>query len=207
MALRSRATFGNGFNDESIRGPAVADRLRDLIQRVVDVVYWKVTVDLFASAANHRTDRFVSWWPEPDAEAYNAFTLPSWRQSRCPVCSGEHQEAVYAFPPPKPRQLREVVAKAVADRAVGIFWAPVVVTSPVWQKSRQASVLRNEDGFGRVRRNPRALSGAFLHTDLTIFACDFGRLLGDADGRRDPGCARGLPPSTSPAVRIGSRRE
>jgi len=148
---------------------------------------WRLTVDLFASAANHRTDRFVSWWPEPEAEAYDAFTLPSWRHSKCPECGGVHREAVYAFPPP--RLLREVVAKALADRAVGIFLTPVVVTSPVWQKLRQASVLRNEEGYVRVRRPARLLSGAFPYADLAIFACDFGRLRGTADGWCDPGCA------------------
>jgi hypothetical protein len=179
-ASRDGASFGDGVNVKSIMGPAVDDQLWDMIQRVADGVHWKLTVDLFASAVNHRTDRFVSWWPEPDAEAYDAFTVPSWRQSRCPVCGGVHQEAVYAFPPPK--LLRDVVAKAVADRAVGIFLAPVVVTSPVWQKLRQASVLRSEERFVRVRRPARLLSGSFPYKDLAIFACDFGRLRGEADG-------------------------
>jgi len=91
---------------------------------------------------------------------------------------------------PPPRLLREVVAKALADRAVGIFLPPVVVTSPVWQKLRQASVLRNEEGYVRVWRPARLLSGAFPYADLAIFACDFGRLRGAADGWCDPGCAR-----------------
>ena len=48
---------------------------------------WPVDTDLFASSWNWQLPRFVSWRPQPDAFACNAFSL-SWRD-----CLG------YAFPP------------------------------------------------------------------------------------------------------------
>jgi len=181
VPLVTRPTF------ESIRGVSVSDRLWKIIQGVADQLSWKLTVDLFSTSSNHRTDRYMSRWPEPDAEAFDSFLVPSWRESRCPLCGAVHKEAVYAFPPPA--LLREVVAKALADRAVGVFVTPVVVTSPVWQKLRQASVLSEPEGYLRIRRARRLLTGPFAYTDLAIFACDFGRLRGDAEGWSDPGCA------------------
>ena len=100
-----------------------------------------------------------------------------------------HREAVYAFPPP--RLLSAVVARALADRALGIFVVPLSVTAPVWRKLLAASVLGGSDGYIRVRRAQRLLLGPALLTcqDLAIFPCDFGRLRGCADGWVDPGCA------------------
>ena len=186
-ASRSGHGFGAGMNVDSVRSAEVSDALWHQIQRVADRLQWKLTVDLFASASNHRTDRWVSWLPEPDAESFDAFLVPSWYDSMCPMCLRRHQEAVYVFPPPT--LLAKVVAKAVADGAVGVFVTPVVVTSPVWHKLRSASVLPGPDGYVRVRRARRLLSGSFPHDDLAIFACDFGRLRGTANGWVDPGCA------------------
>ena len=84
---------------ESIRGVSVSDRLWKIIQGVADQLSWKLTVDLFSTASNHRTDRYMSRWPEPDAEAFDSFLVPSWREFRCPLCGAVHKEAVYAFPP------------------------------------------------------------------------------------------------------------
>ena len=186
-ASRGGDAFGTGANVESVRAAEVSDALWDLIRGTADHQGWKLTIDLFASASNHRTDRWVSWLPEPDAEAFDAFSIPSWRESPCPVCGGTHQEAVYAFPPSA--ILPKVVAKAVADQAVGIFVTPVMVTSPVWRKLRLASVLPGPDGYVRVRRAARLVTGPGMHGDLAIFACDFGRLRGSPDGWSDPGCA------------------
>ena len=132
---------------ESVRAAEVSDALWDLICSTADHQGWKLTIDLFTSASNHRTDRWVSWLPEPDAESFDAFPIPSWRESSCPVCGGMHHEAVYAFPPSA--ILPKVVAKAVADQpeAVGIFVTPVMVTSPVWRKLRPASVRQGPDGY------------------------------------------------------------
>ena len=195
-ASRDGCAFGDEANVESIRGVSVSDRLWDIIQSVADRLSWKLTIDLFATASNHRTDRFISRWPEPDAESFDSFLAPSWRESRCPLCGLSHREAVYAFPPPA--LLREVVAKALADRAVGIFVTPVVVTSPVWQKLRQASILSDPEGYVRIRRARRLLTGPFAHSDLAIFACDFGRLRGAAEGWSDPGCAGAFRPRPRP---------
>ena len=82
-----------------------------------------------------------------------------------------------------------MVAKAIADGAVGVFVTPVAVTSPVWRKLRLASLVPGPDGYVRVRRASRFVTGPFGHRDLVIFACDFRRLRGTANGWSDPGCA------------------
>ena len=131
---------------------------------------------MFATASNSKTDRYVSWFPEPGAEAYDAFSMGSWASSTCPMCGKEHQEAVYAYPPTN--LLPRVVAKAVADGAVGIVVTNLSVTNPVWHKLLKASVLPGPDGYVRIRKAKHMLkpdSGAHA-SELALFPCDFKAL-------------------------------
>jgi len=188
-ASRSGDNFGPGVNVEGIRGPAVSDHLWARIQALADEQRWKLTIDLFATASNHRTDRFVSWFPEPDAEAYDAFSIGSWSSSLCPVCHTTHREAIYAYPPSN--LLPRVVDKAVADGAVGILVVALSTTSPVWHKLLKASVLPGPDGYVRIRKAKHMLmhgSGSYA-AELALFPCDFSRLRGAPNGWSDPGCA------------------
>ena len=206
-ASRHGAAFGHDANVAGILGPAVSDTLWSTILELANRVQWRLTIDLFASASNHRTDRFVSWFPEPDAEAFDAFSIGNWGSSMCPLCGLRHTEAIYAFPPPA--LLTRLVAKAVADRAVGIIVVPLLVTSPVWHKLQLASVLPGRDGYVRIRRARRLLDHAqSLSTsspDLALFPCDFGRLRGTPDGWSDPGCAGAF--RSRPRPPCGSRAD
>ena len=68
-------------------------------------------LDLFASRLNAKTDKFVSWHPEPGAVAYDAFAI-SWAELKC-----------YAFPPFS--VLPRVLAKILRDQARILLIAPV----------------------------------------------------------------------------------
>jgi hypothetical protein len=206
-ASRHGSAFGQDANVAGILGPAVSDTLWSTILELANRVRWRLTIDLFASASNHRTDRFVSWFPEPDAEAFDAFSIGNWGSSLCPLCGLRHTEAIYAFPPPA--LLTRLVAKAVADRAVGIIVVPLLVTSPVWHKLQLASVLPGRDGYVRIRRARRLLDHAqslsAFSPDLALFPCDFGRLRGTPDGWSDPGCAGAF--RSRPRPPCGSRAD
>jgi len=193
-ASRAGHAFGQGMNVEEIRGPSITDQLWNRIQALADQQGWKLTIDLFATASNSRTDRYVSWFPEPDAEAYDAFSMGSWASSTCPMCGQVHQEAFYAYPPNN--LLPRMVAKAVADGAVGIVVANLSVTNPVWHKLLKASVLPGPDGYVRIRKARHMLKpGSGAHAlELALFPCDFGRLRGTPNGWSDPGCAGAFRP-------------
>ncbi len=68
-------------------------------------------IDLFASRLNAKTDKFVSWNPEPGAITYDAFTI-SWANLQC-----------YAFPPFS--LLPRVLAKILKDQAIVLLIALV----------------------------------------------------------------------------------
>ena len=70
-------------------------------------------IDLFAPRLNAKTDRFVSWHPEPGALTYDAFTI-SWTNLQC-----------YAFLPSS--LLPRVLAKILKDKAI-----MVLLSAPVW---------------------------------------------------------------------------
>ena len=71
-------------------------------------------VDMFATRLNCQLDRFVSWRPDPDAEAINAFSV-DW--------NGKY---IYAFPPF--RCVSQVLQKARQDRADVLLVAPFWIT-------------------------------------------------------------------------------
>lgn len=71
-------------------------------------------VDLFASRLNAKTVNYVSWHPEPDAMAVDAFTI-SWSNLKC-----------YAFPPFS--LIPQVLRKIQEDKALVLLIAPVWTT-------------------------------------------------------------------------------
>lgn len=73
---------------------------------------WVVKVDLFAAAWNKQLDQFISWQPQPDAIAVDAFTL-NW--THIPG---------YAFPPFS--LIHRCLSKVRRDRA------SLVLITPVW---------------------------------------------------------------------------
>ena len=73
-------------------------------------------IDLFASRLNHQFKPYISWHPDPEAHAVDAFSI-SWRNS-----------FVYAFPPF--RLISRVLKKIKEDEATAILIAPDWSTQP-----------------------------------------------------------------------------
>lgn len=68
------------------------------------------TIDLFASEANAKCSRFISWKKDPASEAVDAFTV-SWSQ-----------EFFYAFPPFS--MILKTLQKIITDKAKGVLVVP-----------------------------------------------------------------------------------
>ena len=102
------------------------------IRAVEASVSWAVTVDAPASESNARAPRFWSRFPEPCAEAFDAFSVLVWSRSVCPACGLAHREALYMYSPPDRRQAwqRHTVVKACFDRALSILVVPTAILAP-----------------------------------------------------------------------------
>ena len=77
--LHSRHSVPINLNSEWKLNPAIF--------RQICVIYTTPDLDLFATRANNQLQKFISWFPDPDALATNAFSIP-WSNQVC-----------YAFPP------------------------------------------------------------------------------------------------------------
>ena len=73
-------------------------RAKELITRLLARNGWSITIDFFAEGSNRMAPRFASWTDEPESEAVDAFTVPSWSQSLC-KCGRVHSETGFFFPP------------------------------------------------------------------------------------------------------------
>ena len=153
-----------------VAGPVSSPFLRERVQALARRLDWQLTVDAFATESNAFLPRFFARYAEPAAEAEDAFTVPDWAFSRCPHCDRLHRETLFAFPPPP--LLNAFVAKARADGVRAIVIAPLSVASPSWNKLLRASVLRDGEGYIRVRRQ-HAFPDADVAGELAIFAVDF----------------------------------
>lgn len=172
-ASRDGSDFGNDANVGALLGPSVSDQLWARIVKVADEVGWTMSVDRFATAANARLCRFNSRFPEPDAEATDALAQLDWDSSTCPDCGCRHREVNYIF---SPRAVeRMALRKSIADGAKAIIVMPLAVTHPFWHKLVRASVVRNVDGYVRVKGLAARLSHAQSEgpRELALFACDF----------------------------------
>ena len=60
-----------------------------IFEKIVHV-FGQPEIDLFASRLNKKVDRFVSWKPDPEAEANNAFSMNSKvsRRGERVLCAG-----------------------------------------------------------------------------------------------------------------------
>ena len=131
---------------------------------------WTISIDLFASTSNALTGRFFSRFPEPDAEAIDAFSGQDWNASACPYCGLHHREVFFAFPPPS--LLPQFLAKARADGARGIVLTPTAVTGAHWNKLLRASVVPFAEVYILVSRQQSNL-GSKVVGELAIFAVVF----------------------------------
>jgi len=129
-----------------------------------------LTVDAFASKSNSLLPRFFARYAEPDAEAEDAFTVPDWARSLCPSCDHCHRETLFAFPPAS--LLNAFVAKARTDGARAIVVTPLSVAASYWNKLLRASVVQNDAGYLRIRRQ-QTPTDSDVAGELAIFAVDF----------------------------------
>ncbi|GFO45303.1 reverse transcriptase/ribonuclease h/methyltransferase [Plakobranchus ocellatus] len=88
----------------------------NLLQPALRLLNAHPSVDLFASRLNHQFSRFVSYRPDPDAFAVDAFHL-SWSKLN-----------FYAFPPFC--LLSRVLQKIKMEKATGTLVAPLWPTQP-----------------------------------------------------------------------------
>jgi hypothetical protein len=137
-------------------------------------------VDLFASAANAIAPRFFARYPEPGAEAVDAFSVPSWNVSPCPGCGGCHREVSFAFPPEG--LLGQFIAKARADGARGFVLTPTAITGDHWGALLRAAVPIHGEPYLAIKHPLRLLRHhhGFSATELALFAVDFGLDRGEA---------------------------
>ena len=85
----------------------------DVFAEIVDI-FGLPEIDMFASRLNKHLDRYVSWRPDPDAEAIDAFSV-NW--------NGKY---IYCFPPFS--LMGRLVQKSRQDQADVLLVAPLWVT-------------------------------------------------------------------------------
>ncbi len=122
-----------------IVGPACTEQARAKIRSVLAQHGWRITIDLFAAACNRFTARYASWTDEPESEAVDAFTVPSWDQSMC-SCGRIHRETAFFFPP---RGLEKaVVRRAKSDGVKAAFLVPTSCKAGYWEALRGRAVAQ-----------------------------------------------------------------
>ena len=84
--------------------------LKDAVFALLLTAYVSPVIDLFASSANAKLPRYISWLPDLHAYAVDAFTV-SWQDL-----------TFYAFPPCS--LLPRVLAKIIQDKATGLLIVP-----------------------------------------------------------------------------------
>ena len=87
------------------------------------ITFGKPEIDLFASRANAKCKKFVSWHRDPDSFAIDAFTI-SWREF-----------FFYAFPPFS--MILKTLQKIKNDKAVGIMIIPNWSSQPWYPLFRE----------------------------------------------------------------------
>lgn len=90
--------------------------LADIHFEVICKYFGIPSIDLFASKANHKCDRYISWFKDPDSLAVDAFTV-TWSR-----------EYFYAFPPFS--VILKTLNKIREDKAEGIVVVPFWPTQP-----------------------------------------------------------------------------
>ena len=99
-----------------------------IFQNVVEKMQFYPDVDLFASRLNHQVDKYVSWTPDPDSMAVDAFSV-SWSNIN-----------FYAYPPFS--IVGAAISKIVQDRATGIMIIPYW-TSQYWYPTMQSLLVKD----------------------------------------------------------------
>ena len=150
----------------------------DAVESLLKRNGWRLTVDLFASQANAKTERFYSLFHEPAAEMVDAFKALSWGSAPCQGCRGRHRETVLAFPPHA--LLMPAWARLRKDKARGIFIMKKHLSSPAFPIMLDGKIGRGVEVSGEVFGLPagceKGLTAQGVMTDTYIIvAFDFLR--------------------------------
>ena len=100
-------------------------QLNPKIYKAVCDTFGTPEIDLFASRINRQTEKYVSWKPEPEAFAVDAFSI-NWRH-----------HFIYIFPPFS--LLTKVIKKLCQDQATGILVFPAWSTQPWYPQALELS--------------------------------------------------------------------
>ena len=164
----------------NVIGPYSTAVGRERISEFLKLHGWKATIDLFAADSNKFTERYVSWTDEPNSEAVDAFSLPSWDQSVCPR-GKSHWETAFIFPPKKLE--KAIFKRARSDGIQAIFLlVPTAYTAGYWKGLRAHSVAQLQLTSPKAEfHNPQGTMG-----NHTLFLVDFS----DADSTSAASCGQ-----------------
>ena len=121
-------------------------------------VYGKPEIDMFATRLNHKCKRYVSWHPDPYAEAVDAFSV-DWSS-----------KLLYIFPPFC--LISKVLQKIEQDKANAIIIVPLWTTQPWWSKLIRLLTTcplyfsRNRESLTHPVKDPDSLPRMLLLTCL-----------------------------------------
>jgi hypothetical protein len=139
---------------EPCTGVALSDSATPALRRIIRALTARsgnrISIDLFASAANTACPRYFSEFYEQEAEGQDALSQPSWASSVCPTCALRRPEFVLLFPPFP--LICQAVRKAQCDRAHGILVVPFA-TADWWHTVVSAAVPRSHTN--RLKPAPR----------------------------------------------------
>ena len=172
-------------------GPSCSTEGRNRIRSFLHEHGWEVTIDLLAADCNKILQPLSD---EPNSESVDAFSIPSWDQSRCP-CGAIHRETAFIFPP---KGLEKAVfRRARTDGVRAVSVVPTAYTTGYWRGLRARSPVTARrwhqlKGFhrglssqlGSITCNRCWLSAASRSHRLVTASCVFwGRLCACASTR------------------------
>ena len=165
-----------------IVGPACSEEGRAKIRGLLEEHGWIITIDLFAATCNRMATRFASWTDEPESEAVDAFTLPSWDESVC-KCGKVHRETAFIFPPHGLE--KAAVRRAKSDRVRAVFVVPTAYKAGYWEalRGRAKARMQLDNPASDFARTQAPLG------DHTVFLVDFG-----ASDTASPACGQECEP-------------
>ena len=123
----------------------------ELLQKIVHK-FGKPDINLFASRINRQLKRYVSWHPEPDAMAVNAFSL-TW-----------NNKFFYMFPPFS--LVDQVLANVIRDKTDAVivvpdwsnqYWYPQLIQMTT-QKPLFSTITKKSDAYTQTLRVPYTTS-------------------------------------------------
>ena len=128
----SSAHIAGKLNVESDEESRIFDEniewsLRDNLFQEITELFGQPSIDLFASRLNNKVNRYVSWKPDPEAEAIDSFKLHSWGN-----------EFFWAFPPFC--VISKVIQKIIQDEAEGILLVPDWVSQPWYNLVKRCTI-------------------------------------------------------------------